>query len=113
MRSNSAHGVSGQLNTHVLDVDSDVTGYGKHNRLVVFFDRQSNQIEIREDEIGLPLSSEEDRRKVANLATHRHHPKSTRLIFLRSEQSHSSKSIWHLYAIESIFRHVTQTKVVA
>jgi len=31
------HGVLGQLNVRTLDVDSDVTGFGKHNRLVVFW----------------------------------------------------------------------------
>lgn len=107
------HGGTGQLNTHILDVDSEITSYGKHNRLIVFLDRQSGQIEIREDDIGLPLSSEEDRRKVAHLSSQRVHPKNTKLSFLRSEQSDSSKSIWHFYAIESIFRHVTQKNGVA
>jgi hypothetical protein len=102
----AGHGVPGQINTFILDVDSEITSFGKHNRLLVFLDPQTGHIEIREDDIGLPSSSEEDRRKVANSSSQRMHPKSTKLSFLRSELSHSSTSIWHFYAIESIFRKV-------
>lgn len=102
------HGVPGQINICVLDVDSEITSHGKHNRLLVFLDRASYQIEIREDDRGLPASTEDDRRKVANHWHHRMHPKNTRLTYLRSEQSDSQKSIWHYYAIESFLRCVTQ-----
>jgi len=101
------YGVPGQINIYVLDVDSEITSYGKHNRLLVFLDRASNQIEIREDNRGLPASTEAYRRKIAN-GDQRMHPKNTRLTYLRSEQSDSQKSIWHYYAIESLLRCVTQ-----
>lgn len=96
------HGVPGQVNICVLDVDSEITSCGKHNRLLVFLDRTTNQIEIREDVIGLPMSTEKDRIKVANLWGQRMHPKGYRLIHLRSEQSDSLASVWHYYAIARV-----------
>lgn len=62
MNRNRHHdGVPGQINVYVLDVESDITTFGNHNRLLVFHNSESNQVEIREDEIGLPSSAEEDR----------------------------------------------------
>lgn len=58
------HGVSGQLNVFVLDVDSVVTSYGEHNRLCVFLPR-GGEVYIREDLHGLPESTEAQRRTVA------------------------------------------------
>ena len=98
---NQPHGISGQINVCVLDVDSDITSFGKHNRLLVFKDCKSGQIEIREDNIGLPFSTEKDRRRVANQTYQRLHPKHTKLVFLRSEQDASTKSVWHYYKINN------------
>lgn len=95
------HGVPGQINVLVLDVDSDITSKGKHNRLLVFLDRQSGQIEIREDDIGLPWSTEKDCRRVACLTYQRMHPKNTRLIYQKSEQSPNGKNVWRFYEINN------------
>lgn len=95
------HGVPGQINVCVLDADSDITSHGKHNRLLVFMDRQSGQIEIREDDIGLPWSTEKDRRRVACSTYQRMHPKNTRLIYQKSEQSPNGKNVWHFYEIDN------------
>lgn len=95
------HGVPGQINVCVLDVDSGITSHGKHNRLLVFMDRQSGQIEIREDDIGLPWSTEKDRRRVACRTYQRMHPKNTRLNYQKSEQSPNGKNVWHFYEIDN------------
>ena len=78
------HGVSGQLNVYVLDKDSPITGYGAHNRLLVFQDaRQSARVTIREDIRGLPLSTEAQRQKVA-AGYQRMHARGERLTFVES-----------------------------
>lgn len=81
------HGVPGQLNVYVLDVDSEVTGYGRHNRLVVFgsLPGEPARITIREDVRGLPMSTDQDRRKVANHPGHRLHGNRARLTYVGSE----------------------------
>jgi len=94
------HGVPGQFNVCVLDKDSDVTSFGKHNRLAVFLDRSAGSIEIREDDIGLPWSTEADRQKVACRTYQRLHPKNSRITFQRREESPSGKNIWHIYRID-------------
>ena len=89
---NDPHGVPGQLNALVLDVDSEVTSYGRHNRLVVFgpsitqpVEGERNVVTVREDvRPGLPMSTEEDRRRVAS-GFQRMHPKGTRLVHQSSE----------------------------
>lgn len=62
------HRQPGQLNVVVLDVDSPATGFGRHNRLVGPFGGTGDDagtITLREDLCsGLPLSTEDDRRKV-------------------------------------------------
>lgn len=62
------HNVPGQFNIYVLDVESDITNYGKHNRLLVLggTGEGSYYITVREDGIGLPESTEQDRRRVLN-----------------------------------------------
>lgn len=96
------HGVPHQFNTCVLDVDSDVTGYGKHNRIAVFYSRQDQTIEAREDLIGLPLSTKLQRRKVM-MGWQRMHPKGTKLTHVSSleEPAHGEfpASIWHICKI--------------
>jgi len=81
------HGVPGQLNVLYLDVDSDVTNYGRHNRLVVFgsLPGEPRKLTIREDiRDGLPMSTDSDRRRVANRPGHRLHPKHSRLTYVES-----------------------------
>lgn len=83
------HGVPGQLNICVLDTDSDVTDYGRHNRLIVMGDLGPGDkvvsVTIREDLRGLPLSTEEDRMRVA-MGWQRQHPQRTRLVFKGKEE---------------------------
>jgi hypothetical protein len=78
------HGVPGQLNIYVMDVDSDVTGYGRHNRLTVTGSLDKKFITIREDDIGLPASTEDDRMDIANSQMRRLHPRGARLEFFSS-----------------------------
>lgn len=82
------HGVPGQLNVCVLDVESEVTNYGKHNRLVVFRGTgvESQFIYIREDIRDLPESTELDRMRIARHLWHRLHPAGSRLKHMSSER---------------------------
>ena len=96
-----AHGLADQLNIYTLDVESDVTSFGKHNRLVVFLDNATKHIEIREDIRGLPSSTEKDRQRVAR-GCQRLHPRGTRLRFVSSDQwtdIHGHCHIDHVYDI--------------
>jgi hypothetical protein len=59
------HGEAGHINVLVKDQDSEITGYGKHCRLVVGRLVEGGDIVCREDiKWGLPLSNEAQRRKV-------------------------------------------------
>jgi len=97
-----AHNVAGQVNVYVLDVDSDITGKGRHNRLLVFrgTNDEGHIVTIREDLRGLPLSSDADRRKVSN-GWQRMHPVGSRLEYVGSEQytNRLGESIEHTYTI--------------
>ncbi len=62
------------LNTNLPDLESDVTSYGAHNRLIVFADVHEPLVTIREDRQGLPMSTETQRMKVAN-SWQRMHPR--------------------------------------
>lgn len=98
------HGVEGQLNRLVLDVDSEVTGFGTHNRLVVFGDLDGSQVFVREDvsdDPALPLSTEWQRLSVAHHPSHRLHPAGTTLEHVSSEPwtSPMGKSIDHTYRV--------------
>lgn len=98
-RRRDPHGVPGQVNIYVLDVDSEITGYGAHNPLLVFLDGTS--IDIREDLRGLPLSTDKQRRAVAN-GRRRMHPRRTRLEFVSSSEPYGPpdrQSIEHVYRI--------------
>lgn len=90
------HGVAGQINICVLDKDSDITGFGKHNRLLVFGSQRS--ITLREDIRGLPLSTEDDRKKCLN-SWQRLHPKGITLEWESSVEyeGHQGRSIEHSY----------------
>lgn len=97
------HGVEGHVNVYVLDQESEITSYGKHNRLIVFFDRMSGCVEIREDILhGLPDSTEADRQRVAR-GYQRMHPKGSKLELLSTFDDESArgrwKCRWYRYAI--------------
>lgn len=99
-----AHNVAGQLNAYVLDIESAVTGHGAHNRLVVFgpglSDGPRDQIYIREDLRGLPLSTDAQRRAVALHPSHRMHPAGRRLAHVSSSEPYDTRlgqSIDHVY----------------
>lgn len=53
------HGIPGQLNEYVPDVESYRTGYGAHNRIVTGL--AGGSVYIREDRRGLPDSTEAQR----------------------------------------------------
>lgn len=61
------------LNYFTKDEDSEITSYGKHNRLLVFYDKKNQRIEVREDDIGLPAAELGDAIKIA-MGKHRVHP---------------------------------------
>lgn len=90
------HGVPGQLNGYVLDIESDITGYGKHNRLLVSGHPDGRQITVREDRRGLPNSEECDRQKVLH-GWQRSHPKGKTLRLVCVERTiHNS---WFYYDV--------------
>ncbi len=98
------HGEPGHLNVVVRDQDSDATGYGAHNRLVVHGSLDGGTIYVREDlipERPLPLSTDEQRRKVAN-GWRRLHPRGARLRLVSSAPYYNGRSvsIEHEYAVE-------------
>ena len=100
------HGQENHLNVRVLDEESDCTGYGAHNRLVVFGDVAGPGITIREDTWrGYPMSTEEQRRKVA-MGWSRLHPKGTRLRYLGTDPEPFGPfaSIEHSYIAERLMR---------
>jgi hypothetical protein len=92
------HGIPGQLNVYVTDVDSDVTGFGLHNRIVVL----GGKVDIiaREDLRGLPLSTDAQRRKVLD-GWQRQHPRDTQLGYRGSTRYAvaTGESIDHCYQI--------------
>lgn len=90
------HGAPDQMNIYVLDIESEITGYGKHNRLTVFGDTWGEFVSIREDVRGLPISTEEDRMKVAT-GKQRQHPTGTRLTLVHREDD--GDAIWYQYRI--------------
>lgn len=97
MQQRLPHGVPGQVNIYVLDTESDITGYGKHNRLLVFMNRSARTIDIREDNIGLGWSTEMQRRHVACKTFQRMHPRNTDLVFQHYEESADGKQRWYSY----------------
>ena len=98
------HGVPGQLNIYVLDKNADYTGFGKHNRLIVFKDIASGEIHVREDDIGLLPSTETQRQKVACKTFQRQHPRGSRLTLRKTEQDPARKAHWYFYQIENVSR---------
>ena len=96
------HGQPNHLNVLVLDEDSEATGYGAHNRLVVFGDITGPGVTIREDTWrGYPMSTEEQRRKVA-MGWSRIHPKGAHLRYLATDPEPFGPfaSIEHTYTTE-------------
>lgn len=98
------HGQPGHLNVFVLDQESEVTSFGKHNRLVVGREVDSGEIVVREDiKHGLSMSTEEDRQRVAK-GYQRMHPKGTSLKLIAMSGpypsgDHSHKCIEYRYVI--------------
>lgn len=93
------HGVTGQLNIYLLDIGSDITGHGKHNRVLVSQDQHDQTIIAREDRSGLPLSTDVQRRKVMN-GWQRMHKVGVKLVHVRSTQHRGGlggESIEHAY----------------
>lgn len=100
----SPHGIAGQVNIYILDVDSDITGYGAHNRLLVFGDTiVRTQYTVREDLRGLPLSTEAQRRTVLN-GWQRLHGRRVKLVYVSSCAPYRVKtggeSIDHTYTVQ-------------
>ena len=90
------HGVPGQCNIYTLDVDSEITSFGKHNRLLVFGNRDGT-VTIREDlREDLPLSTEVDRQRAAK-GYQRIHPRFSRLHPIGTDTG--ERAIEHHYQI--------------
>lgn len=95
------HGESGHLSILVKDQDSEKTGYGKHNRIVVLGEPDGSMITAREDyRWGLPESTEAQRQTVLN-GSARIHPLGTRLEYIGSEphETPAGYSVWHNYRV--------------
>lgn len=91
-----------QLNVNVLDVDSSITNYGRHNRCIIMRDvADPSELLVREDLRGLPLTTDADRRRVAN-GWQRLHPRGSRLVYESSTRyttSNFGESIEHIYRV--------------
>ena len=94
------NGIPDQLNVEILDVASEVTCYGKHNRLIVFGDGPL-RVAIREDIRGLPMSTEADRQTIAKHPDHKMHGKDETLEHVSSVEYASplGRSIEHTYRV--------------
>ena len=98
----TGHGVEGQLNRMTLDVDSEVTGFGTHNRLIVFGTTDGLYVQIREDvfaDDSLPLSVEWQRQSIAHHPHHRLHPEGWTLRHVSSQPYDDGRCIEHIYAV--------------
>jgi len=83
------------LNCHQPDIESDLTGRGRHNRLIVMRDLRERVVTVREDLQGLPPSTPADRMRAAN-GWQRQHPAGTKLTPIESVESNGS--IFHTYS---------------
>jgi hypothetical protein len=96
------HGEVGHLNLCVRDQESEYTGFGAHNRLVVMGEPDGSMVSVREDyKWNLPESTEEQRRKILN-SGYRQHPKGTHLEFVNSEEPWDNghwTSVTHNYRV--------------
>lgn len=96
------HGQPDNVNICVLDVDSDITGFGKHNRILVSLQHNGarKKITAREDILhNLNMSNDAQRRKVMN-GWRRMHPKGTTLTYVGSSHPYMTSygtSIDHEY----------------
>jgi len=95
-------------NIYEKDVDSDITGKGKHNRLFVSSDPKTGMIEIREDYQGLPMSTEQDRMQVANNTYQRMHGKGKVLNIV--DAFDDGGSVWYQYAVDDSKKKLTTPK---
>jgi hypothetical protein len=87
------------------DVESDITGYGAHNRLLVSRGTRSEAYEltVREDvRAGMALSTERQRRKVLN-GWQRLHSSRERVTWLRSVRAEGR--IYHEYLVHARVRN--------
>ena len=100
------HGQPNNINILTLDIKSHVTGYGKHNRLVVFGSTDGKTVHIREDIVpgrDLAMSTRAQQLKVAN-GPYRIHPRGTRLKHIETGEpwqvpGHVNTCVDHTYAI--------------
>lgn len=94
------HGEPGHLNVFVRDQDSEITGYGAHNRILPGL-ADADHITAREDvRHGLTASTDAQRRKVM-MGYRRMHPAGSTLQHVSSipYRSAQGEHIEHLYAI--------------
>lgn len=105
------HGEPHNINLLVRDIDDECTGFGKHNRLVVFGSTDGTYVHIREDIIpgrNLKTATPAQRLKVAN-GGRRIHPRGARLKYVSSTPPYQSSngswwSIDHMYDVIPIPR---------
>ncbi len=92
------HGIAGQINVLTLDIDSDITDHGKHNRLLVFrgTGKENNTIEVREDLRGLPASTAKQRQKALK-GWQRQHKRGEKLSYVASGVL--DEAIHHTYKV--------------
>lgn len=83
------------LNCNQPDNESDRTGHGRHNRLIVIHDPRKRVVIVREDLQGLPLSTHANRVRAAN-GWQRMHPAGTKLAPVESVEFNGS--IFHTYS---------------
>jgi hypothetical protein len=101
------HGQPNNINICTLDVDSDITSHAQHNRLLVcgHYERGAMALTVREDILhGLPMSTEEQRRKVMN-GWQRLHARNVRLQYVSTSERYFGgdaawESIDHVYHVK-------------
>jgi len=104
----ASNGISKNMrdaNIYKKDIDSDITGKGKHNRLLVNQDPETGHIEIREDYQGLPMSTEQDRMQVANNTYQRMHGTGKKLNLVDAFDDGSS--VWYRYSVDDAKKKLT------
>ena len=95
------------LNVKVRDLDSDITGKGKHRRLLVMSDPRGKLITVREDDCPhtshLRAATPQERLKATN-GWQRLHPRGSRLDYQGSSEPYTSgdgswESVEHYYNV--------------
>lgn len=89
------------VNVYTSDLESDITRYGKHNRIIVLGDPEGRNVIAREDDIGLRSPTETEQRRVL-MGWQRQHPRGTRLRYAGSETyaCDGGASVDHTYVVE-------------